>query len=89
MSAASNEPVAVGGLISTAVTSTIGILLYLDVDPELVAAITLAASGWIAAIAAIVRGAVTPTAEVALTHADVAHIESTNNLPPPAPPKEG
>jgi succinylarginine dihydrolase len=67
----SNEPVAIGGLITTAVTSTLAILLYVGVDPQLVAAITLASTGWIAAIAAVVRSKVTPTSKVALTTSDV------------------
>lgn len=67
-----SEPVAIGGVITTAVTSTLAILLYAGVDSQLVAAITLAASGWIAAVVAIVRSKVTPTADVALTKDDVA-----------------
>ena len=73
-----NEPVAIGGLINTAMVSTIAILLYLHVDPQLVAAITLASSGWIAAIAAVIRSKVTPNGHVALTVVQAAGLE---NLP--------
>lgn len=71
-----NEPVAIAGLISTAVTSTLAILLYLHVDPQLVASITLASTGWIAAIAAVVRSKVTPTNKVALTVSDVKRLNA-------------
>lgn len=68
---AANEPMALQTVFTTAVTGTLALLLYLGVDPELVAAITLAASGWIAAGFALIRSKVTPTSKVALTKDDV------------------
>jgi hypothetical protein len=72
--AVSNEPVAIGGLINSAAVSTIAILLYFKVDPQLVGAISVALSGWIAAISAVVRTKVTPSKNVALTHTQVTDI---------------
>jgi hypothetical protein len=72
--AVSNEPVAIGGLINSAAVSTIAILLYFKVDPQLVGAISVALSGWIAAISAVVRTKVTPSKNVALTNTQVTDI---------------
>lgn len=74
MPSASNEPVAIGGLINTAIVSTIGILLYFKVDPLLVGQLSIAASGWVAAITTYVRSKVTPTKNVALTHDQAAEL---------------
>lgn len=67
MSLAEREPVTLAVALTTAVTSTISILLVVGVDPSMVAAITGAASGWIAVAFAWARSKVTPTANVALT----------------------
>ncbi len=81
-----NEPLAIQTVLTTAVTSTLAILLYAGIDPELVAAITLAASGWIAAGFALVRTKVTPNNKVALTNDDVTLITAAQAAPG-QPPK--
>lgn len=61
-----NEPVAIGAAINAAITATLAILLFVGVDPELVGALTLAATAWVAVAAAIVRSRVTPVAPAAV-----------------------
>ena len=62
-----NEPVRIVGLLNAAIGATLAILLFAGVDPTLVGALTLAATAWIAVGAELVRGRVTPVAN--LTHA--------------------
>lgn len=54
------EPVALTGAITAAITATLAILMFAGVDPDLVGAITLAATGWVAVVAAVVRSRVSP-----------------------------
>ena len=57
-----NEPVSVFAAINAAVVATLAILMFAGVDPDLVGAITLAATAWIGVAAVVVRSRVTPTA---------------------------
>lgn len=67
-----NEPtVTTAALVTGAINSTLAVLLFLGVKPELVAALTLASNGWIAVAARMIHKRTTPTDQVALTHADV------------------
>lgn len=78
------EPVSITAAITAALTSTIAILLFLGVDPDLVGAITLAVTGWVGVVAAVVRSRVTPNQNVALTTTDVEALKrefpTTTNL---------
>jgi hypothetical protein len=56
----SNEPVSIVAAITAAITSTLAILLFVGVDPELVGAITLATTAWVGVAAAVVRSRVSP-----------------------------
>jgi hypothetical protein len=55
-----SEPVRIVGLLNTAIAATLGLLLFAGVDPDLVAALVLAAAAWIAVGAELVRARVTP-----------------------------
>ena len=55
-----SEPVRIVGLLNTALAATLGLLLFAGVDPDLVAALVLAAAAWIAVAAELVRARVTP-----------------------------
>lgn len=62
-----SEPTALVSAITAAITSTLAILLFAGVDPELVGALTLAATAWIGVAAVIIRSRVTPNSRVELT----------------------
>lgn len=70
------QPVLLATGLTTAVTSTLGILLVVGVDPDLVAALIGTATGWIAFGFAWAKAKVTPTSKVALTVSDVALIDA-------------
>lgn len=59
------EPVSIVAALNAAITATLGILLFVGVDPTLVGALTLAATAWIAVGAAFVRARVTPVQTIA------------------------
>jgi hypothetical protein len=65
------EPVTITAAITAAITSTLAILLFFGVDPDVVAAITVAATGWIGVAAVLVRGKVTPVDDPTLTPAQI------------------
>lgn len=65
------EPVSIFAAITSALTATVSILLFFDVDPKLVGAISIALTAWVGVAAAVVRSKTTPTAHVALTNDDV------------------
>jgi hypothetical protein len=56
----SEEPVSLTSLITAAMASTVSLLLFLGVDPDVVGGINLAVAGWIVVIARVVRARVTP-----------------------------
>lgn len=56
------EPVSIIAAINAAITATLAILLFVGVAPELVGALTLAATAWIGVAAAFVRSRVRPVA---------------------------
>lgn len=58
------EPVAITAAINAAITATLAILLFVGISPELVGALTLAATAWIGVVAAVVRARVTPVPQV-------------------------
>lgn len=58
------EPVAITAAINAAITATLAILLFVGISPELVGALTLAATAWIGVVAAVVRARVTPVPKV-------------------------
>lgn len=76
-----NEPVTIVGAISSALTASISILLFLKVDPMLVGAVNTAIIGWLGVAVVIVRAKVTPTKNVALTKQDVAVLQSAPAAP--------
>lgn len=78
----SNEPVSIAGVINSTAALAVAVLLYLKVDPQVVAAVSVALSGWLAAIAAIVRSKVTPSHKVALTHEQNDALKITSILDP-------
>ena len=59
----STEPVRLVGLLNAAIAATLAILLFAGADPNLVGALTLAATAWIAVAAELVRARVTPVAK--------------------------
>ena len=61
------EPVSITAAITAAIQATLAILLFVDVDPELVGALQVALIAWVGVIAVIVRSRVTPNENVALT----------------------
>jgi hypothetical protein len=60
-----SEPVSVVSAITSAITSTVAILLFFGVDPKLVGAISVAATAWVGVGAAIVRSKVIPKSNLA------------------------
>ena len=54
------EPVAIFAAITGALQATLAILLFFNVDPELVGALTVAVVAWVGVAAAFVRSKVTP-----------------------------
>lgn len=50
--------------ITSAITSTVAILLFFGIDPKLVGAVTVAATAWVGVGAAIVRAKVIPKANL-------------------------
>ncbi len=65
-----NEPTALVAAITAAITSTLAILLFVGVDPQLVGALTFAATAWVGVGAVVLRSRVTPNDRVALTTAE-------------------
>lgn len=63
------------GAITSALTATISILLFVGVDPMLVGAINAALIAWVGVAVAIVRSKVTPTSKVALTTEELAALQ--------------
>jgi hypothetical protein len=59
-----HEPVRLTSLITAAITATLTILLFVGVDPDVVGALTAAATAWVLVIAEVVRNRVTPVEEV-------------------------
>lgn len=78
----SNEPVSIAGVINSTAALVVAVLLYLKVDPQVVAAVSVALSGWLAAIAAVVRTKVTPTHRVAMTKVQADELRIAQVLDP-------
>lgn len=71
-----DEPVSVLAAINGAVVATIALLAFVGVDGQVIGALSLAATAWIAVAATIVRGRVTPTDRVALTVKQAEQLEA-------------
>ena len=80
--APSNEPVSIAGVINSTAALVVAFLLYLKVDPQVVAAVSVALSGWLATIAAVVRTKVTPTHRVAMTKVQADELRIAQVLDP-------
>jgi hypothetical protein len=73
----STEPVTVASAVTAALVATVNVLgLLLDWSAELIAALNLMLGAWVIAVAVVVRARVTPDANVALTHEQVAALEA-------------
>ena len=83
MNKITTQPVALGAAVVTLITAVLPVLLMFGVSPDIVEKIGISAPGIVVAIGAIVHNLVTPSAKVALTHADVAAINAAKPLPAP------
>jgi hypothetical protein len=54
------EPVTIAAALTAAINATLGILLFVGVEPELVGVLQGAAAAWVIVVALIVRARVTP-----------------------------
>lgn len=54
------EPVRIVSLVNAAMIATLAILLFFDVEPDLVAGIGVAVTAWIAVVGELVRSKVSP-----------------------------
>jgi len=54
------EPVAIFAALTAAIQATLAILLFVDIDPEVVGVIQAAVIAWVGVGAAYVRSKVTP-----------------------------